>query len=433
MKHEVVVPVGVEPLREAVADTVAVTRAVPGFQQDAGEPPGTGRLKVRAGGTSITYRGTFRVTPDPDGFRLDAEGTEVRGTGTVRVTVTARLVPEGTGTSVRYDATAEGDGRAGELTAEAVEAAVTRLLTRFTEALAGTSGHDTPHDDTPHDDGDDLGGSGQDGPDHAADLAGTGQGDPADGDDPADENDLAVPAGDDFADGDVSDGGRPGDPGPEFAGVDDSAAGIDDPDALDALDDEDGIDPAEAEAADAAESLRTAETEEAAAQEDEDGHEDGDEDHAGPGATDGPDTDAEQGAPDAPDTDAEQDAPDGPGVPDGPVVPDGPDTGARPEEPDGRVEDIDAAHDLAGVADDVVEEVARREAPGPPAEAAHARRTMIGRSAEEVDHAPPRGRYAPVAVPEATGQAATLRWAAPAAALVVATAIVVGRALRRRQ
>lgn len=33
---------------------------------------------------------------------------------------------------------------------------------------------------------------------------------------------------------------------------------------------------------------------------------------------------------------------------------------------------------------------------GPPAEAAHARRTMIGRSAEEVDHAPPRGRYAPV-------------------------------------
>ncbi len=33
--------------------------------------------------------------------------------------------------------------------------------------------------------------------------------------------------------------------------------------------------------------------------------------------------------------------------------------------------------------------------PEPPAEAAHARRTMIGRSAEEVDHAPPRGRYAP--------------------------------------
>ncbi|MFJ9041024.1 carbon monoxide dehydrogenase subunit G [Streptomyces sp. NPDC102406] len=65
--------------------------------------------------------------------------------------------------------------------------------------------------------------------------------------------------------------------------------------------------------------------------------------------------------------------------------------------------------------------------------AAHARRTMIGRSAEEVDHAPPRGRYAPVPAPEGVTASATLRWAAPAAALALASAIVVGRALRRRR
>ncbi|MEV6593600.1 SRPBCC family protein [Streptomyces acidicola] len=69
----------------------------------------------------------------------------------------------------------------------------------------------------------------------------------------------------------------------------------------------------------------------------------------------------------------------------------------------------------------------------PPAEAAHARRTMIGRSAEEVDHAPPRGRYAPVPVPESVVTGPTLRWAAPAAALALASAIVVARALRRRR
>jgi carbon monoxide dehydrogenase subunit G len=69
----------------------------------------------------------------------------------------------------------------------------------------------------------------------------------------------------------------------------------------------------------------------------------------------------------------------------------------------------------------------------PPAEAAHARRTMIGRSAEEVDHAPPRGRYAPVPASEPVSASATLRWAAPAAALAVASAIVVTRALRRRR
>ncbi|MFE4697995.1 carbon monoxide dehydrogenase [Streptomyces sp. NPDC056738] len=67
------------------------------------------------------------------------------------------------------------------------------------------------------------------------------------------------------------------------------------------------------------------------------------------------------------------------------------------------------------------------------AEAAHARRTMIGRSAEEVDHAPPRGRYAPVPPPEATAARATLRWAAPAAALALASAIALTRALRKRR
>ncbi|WP_406171900.1 SRPBCC domain-containing protein [Streptomyces sp. NBC_00996] len=67
------------------------------------------------------------------------------------------------------------------------------------------------------------------------------------------------------------------------------------------------------------------------------------------------------------------------------------------------------------------------------AEAAHARRTMIGRSAEEVDHAPPRGRYAPVPPPEATAARDTLRWAAPAAALALASAIALTRALRKRR
>jgi carbon monoxide dehydrogenase subunit G len=69
----------------------------------------------------------------------------------------------------------------------------------------------------------------------------------------------------------------------------------------------------------------------------------------------------------------------------------------------------------------------------PPAEAAHARRTMIGRSAEEVDHAPPRGRYAPVPPPDTTARSEALRWAAPAAAALIASAVVVGRVLRRRR
>lgn len=58
---------------------------------------------------------------------------------------------------------------------------------------------------------------------------------------------------------------------------------------------------------------------------------------------------------------------------------------------------------------------------------------MIGRSAEEVDHAPPRGRYAPVPAPATTTAGDSLRWIAPAAALALASAVVIGRALRRRR
>jgi hypothetical protein len=58
---------------------------------------------------------------------------------------------------------------------------------------------------------------------------------------------------------------------------------------------------------------------------------------------------------------------------------------------------------------------------------------MIGRSAEEVDHAPPRGRYAPVPAPQTVTPVSTLRWAAPAAAAVVVSAIVAARMLRRRR
>ncbi|MFG2629213.1 carbon monoxide dehydrogenase [Streptomyces sp. NPDC048473] len=82
---------------------------------------------------------------------------------------------------------------------------------------------------------------------------------------------------------------------------------------------------------------------------------------------------------------------------------------------------------------DPVAEVEFTVPDGPPAEAAHARRTMIGRSAEEVDHAPPRGRYAPVPSTDSTTAGATLRWVAPAAALALASAVVVSRALRRRR
>ncbi|WP_328670552.1 carbon monoxide dehydrogenase [Streptomyces sp. NBC_00328] len=121
----------------------------------------------------------------------------------------------------------------------------------------------------------------------------------------------------------------------------------------------------------------------------------------------------------------------------------GPETDAEGEAVPGFEADVTSSpfdssgeDDEFGGKDFVAEAEAEAREPGRAdamAEAAHARRTMIGRSAEEVDHAPPRGRYAPVPPPEATAARDTLRWAAPAAALALASAIVVTRALRKRR
>ncbi|MEV0180524.1 SRPBCC domain-containing protein [Streptomyces sp. NPDC050625] len=273
MEHEVFVPVPVERLREALADPARVARAVPGFQQDAGAEPVAGRLKVRVGSHSVTYRGSARVTARDDGsYAVEGEAAEARGTGSVKLALTLRLRDTDGGTTVTVEGTASADGRVAELPTESVASAATRLLNRFVEGLAEAAPEPEPEPEPV--------------------------------------------------------------PEPE-------------PESL-------------------------------------------------PEAEPGPEPDAQAS------------------VFDTEIPPPSLDRGAD--------EDL---HD--GPSDDFA------ESPEPPAEAAHARRTMIGRSAEEVDHAPPRGRYAPVPAPQTVAASSTLRWAVPAAALVVAGAIVLGRALRRRR
>ncbi|MGW0755880.1 SRPBCC family protein [Streptomyces sp. NPDC002814] len=278
MEHEVFVPVPAERLREALADPARIARAVPGLQQDAGAEPVTGRLKVRVGGHTITYRGSARLSGQDDGsYAIEGDATEARGTGSVKLTLTLRLRDTDGGTTLRFEGTATADGRVAELAGDAVTSAVGRLLNRFAENLGAEQ-------------------EGAEGPRGAAEVA-----------EAAESADAVVET-------------------PE--------------------------EPRGAEVADAA--------------------------------------------------DAVVETPEESSVFDTDVPAPGLDPLAEAEEP-------------------------------VPAEAAHARRTMIGRSAEEVDHAPPRGRYAPVPAPQTVAPHSTLRWAAPAAALVLASAIVVGRVLRKRR
>ncbi|QYA95630.1 carbon monoxide dehydrogenase [Streptomyces anulatus] len=314
MEHEVFVPVPVPTLLRALGDPARVARCVPGLQQDAdaSASPLAGRLKLRAGGHTITYRGELRLTgPEGPGgsegqrFSVTGQGVEARGTGAVELTLTIGLTEADGGTALAYSGTAIGDGRLVELEEGAALAAAHRLLDRFTQQLVTESLAVRDED----------AGEGEESSEGVGDGAVVAEG---------------LEGDEDAADGVGGEGRSPG---------------------------------AEAEA-------------------EIDG---------------GTETGAEVVDPDAEESGS---------VFDSPVPP-------------------PSLDPVAGVEFTVPDE--------PPAEAAHARRTMIGRSAEEVDHAPPRGRYAPVPSPEAGGASTTLRWVAPAAALALASAVVLGRALRRRR
>ncbi|MEU3204059.1 SRPBCC domain-containing protein [Streptomyces cyaneofuscatus] len=327
MEHQVFVPVPVPALRRALGDPARVARCVPGIQQDAdaSASPLAGRLKFRAGGHTITYRGELKLSspgPDGDRFSVTGEGVEARGAGAVKLALTIGLTETDGGTTLAYSGTASGDGRLTELEEGAALAAAQRLLDRFTQQLV-TETLAAHGEAGAGDGGSDDGGSDEGG---AEDVSAEGL-----------EGDVEAAAGDDAAESAQASAGTEGD-------VD---AGTE----------------------------------------------------AGAGTEGGADADA--GAADELVEPAEPAS-----VFDSPVPP-------------------PALDPVAGVEFTVPDE--------PPAEAAHARRTMIGRSAEEVDHAPPRGRYAPVPSPDAGGASTTLRWVAPAAALALASAVVLSRALRRRR
>ncbi|MFD4373300.1 SRPBCC family protein [Streptomyces sp. NPDC058486] len=292
MEHEVFVPVPAEALRATLTDPARVARCVPGLQRDASEAGEdlVGRLRLRVGGHTITYRGGLRIVERDGAITYEGEGTEARGKGVVEVSLTVVLTPAAEGTGLSFTGALTADGRLAEEPEEARDAARDRLLDAFVEAAAALAAETAESGE--------AGGSGERG--EVVEEAG-----------PEGRTSFATGA---------------------FDGA---------PAAEDAHDARDAKDTENAE--------------------------------------------------DAEDSGFGQDV--------------FPEPAAPPEFP----------------------------AAKPAAEAAHARRTMIGRSAEEVDHAPPRGRYAPVPAPEQGGARATLRWVAPAAALALASAVIVGRALRRRR
>ncbi|MEU0242929.1 SRPBCC domain-containing protein [Streptomyces sp. NPDC006235] len=376
MEHEVFVPVPAERLREVLDDPALVARAVPGLQQDAGAEPVAGRLKIRVGSHSVTYRGAVRVSRGDDGaYAVEGGATEARGTGSVKLALRIALRDAEDGTTVVFDGTAAADGRIKDLPSDAVESAVTRLLNRFAEELAAAAPDTTaplvtqdfePRATTDYETTPDADDAPPPPPPAGAEGGVMAEADEETGSSAGDAGDADRTPG--TADKASTTAGEASVPGPDDKTPPPGSAAHDEP----------------AAPGDAGEP-------------------------AAPGLAGQPPAPA--AGDDAPaSTPAEQSPAPAPEPPSA-FGADLPPSSLRPSnEADGEDEDDD---DIA--------------------EAAHARRTMIGRSAEEVDHAPPRGRYAPVPAPQTVMPSAPLRWAAPAAALALASAVVAVRALRRRR
>ncbi len=99
-----------------------------------------GRLKVRIGGHTITYRGALRIVERDGAITYEGEGAEVRGKGAAELSLTVVLTPVAEGTNLSFTGALSATGRLADETDGTRAATGARLLDRFVEALVGRRG-----------------------------------------------------------------------------------------------------------------------------------------------------------------------------------------------------------------------------------------------------------------------------------------------------
>ncbi|MFG1750646.1 SRPBCC domain-containing protein [Streptosporangium sandarakinum] len=121
-EHEFTVPVPVEQAWSVLLDVERIAPCLPGAALEKAEGDSfTGRMKVKVGPITVTYRGEAafeNVDEDARTLALRASGREARGSGTANATVIARLRPDDAGGPGRPGA----EGTAGTAGSEGVAA-----------------------------------------------------------------------------------------------------------------------------------------------------------------------------------------------------------------------------------------------------------------------------------------------------------------------
>jgi carbon monoxide dehydrogenase subunit G len=141
------VPVPPDQAWDVLLDVQRIAPCMPGATVD--EVDGdvvTGRIKVKVGPVSLTYRGTAKFTErDPDARMVvvEASGKETRGAGTASATVRASLEPSETGTQVTMHTTMNVTGRPAQFGRGVIVEVGGKLVDQFAQNLAHLIAGDT--------------------------------------------------------------------------------------------------------------------------------------------------------------------------------------------------------------------------------------------------------------------------------------------------
>lgn len=140
LEHEFTIPVPVDRAWPVLLDVERVAPCMPGATLDSVEGDEfTGRLKVKVGPITVTYKGDARITEkdtDNHAVTMEASGKEARGTGTAAATVNAQLHSEGDNTRVTVRTNFNVTGKPAQFGRGVLSDVGGKLIDRFAERLA---------------------------------------------------------------------------------------------------------------------------------------------------------------------------------------------------------------------------------------------------------------------------------------------------------
>jgi carbon monoxide dehydrogenase subunit G len=140
LDHEFTVPVPVDQAWSVLLDVERVALCMPGATLDSVDGDHfTGRLKVKLGPMTITYKGSAQIVKAEKTSRtvtLEGSGKEARGAGSASATVQSQLHDEGDTTRVTVHTKLNVTGRPAQFSRNMVAEVGGKLISRFAKNLA---------------------------------------------------------------------------------------------------------------------------------------------------------------------------------------------------------------------------------------------------------------------------------------------------------